>query len=86
MSIAVAAGIPLELFLAPTPLEPMRAWPEFQRSGWTDLYAFGIANTLDSAISHLLIGPIVGAIFGTFGGLLTLASRATGKIAEPPRA
>ncbi len=72
MSFAVCFGILLELYLAPYPLASMRFWPEFQRSGGTDLGAFAIANTLDSASSHLALGPIVGAICGAIG---TFAAR-----------
>ena len=36
MTLAVCAGTLLEFFLAPYPLEPMRQWAEFQRSGWND--------------------------------------------------
>jgi hypothetical protein len=31
--------------------------------------AFTIANTLDAAQSHLMIGPILGAIIGAFAGV-----------------
>jgi hypothetical protein len=75
MTIVVAAGFALEFFLSPTPPESMLSWPEFKRSGWTDVRAFAIANTLDAAFSHLLIGPVVAAIVGTAGSLLGRASR-----------
>jgi hypothetical protein len=75
MTIVVAAGFSLEFFLSPTPPESMLSWPEFKRSGWTDVQAFAIANTLDSAFSHLLIGPVVAAIVGTVGSLLGSSSR-----------
>ncbi|MFZ1087052.1 MAG: hypothetical protein WAN35_18975 [Terracidiphilus sp.] len=64
MTIAVFAGTLLEFLIAPIPVESMRAWAEFQRSGWNDLYAFSIANTIDEASNHLFIGPIVACIFG----------------------
>ncbi|HWZ01636.1 MAG TPA: hypothetical protein VNX17_11165 [Edaphobacter sp.] len=70
MTIVVAAGFALEFFLSPTPPESMLAWPEFKRSGWTDVHAFAIANTLDSAFSHLLISPVVAAIVGKVGSML----------------
>lgn len=70
MSLTVATGLALELFLAPRPLESMRSWGEFTRSGWTDLHAFAIANTLDAASSHLFIGPIIAAVVGTIGTFL----------------
>jgi hypothetical protein len=75
MTLAVATGFALDFFLSPTPPDSMLSWPEFQRSGWTDVRAFAIANTLDSAFSHLLIGPAVAAIVGTVGSLLGRTSR-----------
>jgi hypothetical protein len=67
MTIAVLAGTLIEFFIAPIPLESIRAWAEFQRSGWNDLYAFSIANTIDEASTHLFVGPIVACIFGAIG-------------------
>jgi len=75
MTLTVATGFALEFFLSPTPPDSMLSWPEFQRSGWTDVRAFAIANTLDSAFSHLLIGPAVAAIVGTVGSLRGRTSR-----------
>lgn len=70
MTIAVCFGTALELYLAPIPESSMLAWPEFRRSGWTDLHAFAIANTLDSIVSHLMVAPLVGLVVGAIGGLL----------------
>ncbi len=67
MTIVVLIGILLEWWIAPMPLESMRAWAEFQRSGWADLYAFSIANVLDSASSHLFVGPAIACLFGAAG-------------------
>jgi hypothetical protein len=67
MTIAALIGILMEWWIAPVPLESMRAWAEFQRSGGTDLYAFSIANVLDSASSHLLAGPLIACLFGIAG-------------------
>ena len=67
MTIAMLFGIVLTWWIAPVPLESMRAWAEFQRSGWNDLYAFSIANVLDSASSHLLAGPLIACLFGSAG-------------------
>ena len=80
MTVAVTAGFALEFFLAPWPPESMLSWGEFKRSGWTDIHAFAIANTLDAAFSHLLIGPLVAAVFGTGGSLL---GRASGDVPKP---
>jgi len=76
MTIAVLAGTLLELYIAPIPLDEMRTWIEFQRSGWNDLTAFSIANTLDEASTHLLVGPVVASLFGALGyGLSRLTRR-----------
>ena len=76
MTIAVLAGTLLELYIAPIPLGEMGTWVEFQRSGWNDLTAFSIANTLDEASTHLLVGPAVACLFGALGyGLSRLTHR-----------
>jgi hypothetical protein len=70
MSILVLFGFLLEFYVAPPKPEYVATWGEFQRSGWTDMQAFTIANTLYSAQSHLIVGPIVGATFGLIGGVI----------------
>jgi hypothetical protein len=64
-------GPVVEFYLATPQPEYVATWGEFKRSGWTDVHAIPIANTLDSAQSHLIIGPIAGAIFGAIGGVIT---------------
>jgi hypothetical protein len=76
MAIAVLAGALLEFFVAPIPLDEIKTWAEFQRSGWNDLSAFSIANTIEDAATHLLIGPLVACIFGLLGFALHRTSRA----------
>ena len=63
MLLTVTFGFTL-LYTSIPRLDYVATWPEFQRSGWTDVHAFTIANTLDSGFSHLLMGPVVGVIFG----------------------
>jgi hypothetical protein len=75
MSILVAFGFALEFYLATPKPEYVVTWAEFKRTGWTDVHAFTIANTLDSALSHLIVGPIVGAIMGGVGGVVTRIPR-----------
>jgi hypothetical protein len=70
MLIAVAAGFVVELLIVPPDVSGVAAWPEFKRSGWTDVRAFAIANTLDSGFTHLLIAPIVATIFGFVASVL----------------
>ncbi|MCU1262156.1 MAG: hypothetical protein JWO80_5041 [Bryobacterales bacterium] len=64
MSILVPFGFALEFYLVTPKPEYVATWGEFKRSGWTDVHAFTLANTLDSALSHLIAGPVVGAILG----------------------
>jgi hypothetical protein len=42
-------------------------WSEFKQSGWSNAHAFAIANSLEAVLSHLVIGPIAGTIFGILG-------------------
>ncbi|GAC1634867.1 MAG: hypothetical protein NVS4B2_21920 [Chloroflexota bacterium] len=52
--------------------------PDFLRSHWSDLRAFAIANSFDSAFSHLLGGLVVSTVVGGVGGLSALAADRTG--------
>ncbi len=70
MTIAVCLGTVFEWYVAPVPLESMRGWAEFQRSGWNDLAAFAIANTIDSITSHLIMAPLIALVFGAVGAAL----------------
>jgi hypothetical protein len=70
MLIAVAAGFMIEFFIAPPDPVAVSMWAEYRRSGWTDAHAFGLANTLDSGLTHLIIAPIVAMVFGGIGSLL----------------
>jgi hypothetical protein len=69
MLVLVAFGVALTFASVPS-ANYVSTWSEFRSSGWTDATAFGIANTFDSAYSHLLAGPIVGAITGGIGGII----------------
>jgi hypothetical protein len=69
MLMTVTVGFAL-LFSSIPRLDYVATWPEFQQSGWGDVHAFSIANTLDSGFSHLLIGPVVGALFGGVAGIV----------------
>ena len=82
MLLAVAGGFLIELLVAPADPAAVSMWAEYRRSGWTDPRAFGLANTLESASTHLFIAPIVAAVFGGVGSVLarfvkpTVGSRA----------
>jgi len=41
--------------------------PDYQRSGWTDVRAFAIANTFDAGFTHLWEAPIIAAVLGAAG-------------------
>ena len=71
MLLSVAAGFLLEFFLAPPSTAAVATWPEFLRSHWTDPRAFALANTCDSAFTHLLIAPIIAAILGSIASWLS---------------
>lgn len=77
MLIAVAGGFATEFFIRPPEPAYVSTWAEFKRSGWADTRAFGIANTLDSALTHLVIAPTVAVVFG--GGASLLAQLRFGK-------
>jgi hypothetical protein len=64
---AVTFGFVLMFFEVP-PLDYVATWEEFKQSGWTDVQAFAIANSLDSGFTHLLAGLVLGSIFGAMGG------------------
>jgi hypothetical protein len=77
MLLGVAGGFFVELLVAPPDPALVSTWAEFKRSGWTDPYAFGLANALGSGFTHLLIAPVVALVFGSFFSLLArfLSSR-----------
>jgi hypothetical protein len=69
MLLGVTAGLGIELLAPPLPAY-VATWAEFKRSGWTDAHAFALANTLDSAFTHLIVGPVVALVFGGVASLL----------------
>ena len=75
MLIAVLAGFLMQLFLTRPNLAEVARWAEYKRSGWADVQAFALANTLDSGFTHLLLAPLVAALFGTLGTLIVRTSR-----------
>jgi hypothetical protein len=84
MLIAVAVGFLIQFFLVPPKPEYVSTWSEFKRSGWTDPRAFGVANTLDSGFTHLIIAPVVALVFGGVASLLArFAPSRTAPIVAP---
>ena len=65
--LAVSFGFVLMFFEVP-PLDYVATWAEFRRSGWRDVHAFAIANSLDAGFTHLLAGFVLGSILGAIGG------------------
>src|SRR6202035_4350537 len=78
MLIAVCAGFLIEFFAAKPAPAYVVTWGEFKRSGWTDPRAFAIANTMDSAFTHLLAAPPVALLLGAVASYLTQSSAAKG--------
>jgi hypothetical protein len=72
--IAVFAGFLVEFFAAKPAPESIVTWGEFTRSGWTDPRAFAIANTMDSAFTHLLAAPPIALILGAVASYLAQSS------------
>jgi len=70
MLLAVTAGFLFELLLRPPDASSVATWAEFKRSGWTDVRAFAIANTLGAGFTHLVVAPFIAILFGCAGSLL----------------
>ena len=83
MLIAVAAGFVIQFFAAKPEPAYISTWAEFKRSGWTDARAFGLANTLDSAFTHLVVAPGVALIFGGVASFLARFSPSKETSAAP---
>jgi hypothetical protein len=65
--VAVTFGLILMTANIPSPAY-IATWREYLESGWTNARAFGIENSLEAALGHLMIGPAAGAVFGLIGG------------------
>ena len=64
---AVSFGFVLMFFKVPS-LDYVSTWAEFKQSGWSDVHAFAIANSLEAGFTHLLTGLVLGSIIGAIGG------------------
>lgn len=60
MTLGVAVGFAVQIFIARQNPAEVSNWAEYKRSGWTDPRAFALADTLDSALTHLVMAPLVG--------------------------
>jgi hypothetical protein len=65
--MAVSFGFALMFFEVPSP-GYVATWEVFKQSGWSDVHAFSIANSLDSGFTHLLCGLVLGSIIGAIAG------------------
>ncbi len=70
--MTVVFGLLLTYTSLPHLAQQLVADPDYLRSHWRDLRAFAIANSFDSAFSHLLGGLLIGVIVGAVGGCLGL--------------
>ncbi len=70
--IAIAFGFVLTYTSLPRLEQILAKDADFLRSHWSDMRAFAIANSFDSAFSHLMGALLVGGIVGTVGSLVGL--------------
>lgn len=70
--MTIAFGLLLTYTSLPHLEHQLVADPDFLRSNWRDLRAFAIANSFDSAFSHLLGGLLIGIIVGAMASCLGL--------------
>lgn len=68
--VVVTVGFLLVTIALPTVAHNIVGDPDFVRSGWTDARAFAIANTYDSAVTHLVEAPVIAAVLGSVGSAL----------------
>ncbi len=78
--LAITFGFVLTYTSLPTLEQQMVGDPDFLRSHWSDLRAFAIANSFDSAFSHLLGALLISALFGTVG---SATGRLTSRLRHP---
>lgn len=65
--MGVSFGFVLMFFNIPS-LDYVATWTEFKQSDWSDVQAFAIANSLEAGFTHLLVGLVLGTLFGAIGG------------------
>jgi hypothetical protein len=67
--LTVTYGLTLPLVALPRLRQQLTGDPDFLRSRWTDLHAFVLANSFDSAFSHLLGALLVSLTLGALGSV-----------------
>lgn len=67
VAVTLVLGFTLPFLALPTLARNIDGSPEYLASGWHDLSAFAVANTLDAGFTHLLVAPIVAVVTGFIG-------------------
>jgi hypothetical protein len=75
MVIGVCGGEIEEFFVHPAAASEVSRWAEFERSHWSDPASFQVANTMDSAATHLAMAPFVALILGSAGAAIGWVGR-----------
>ena len=82
--MVVNFGLVLKSANVPSPAY-VSTWSEFKQSGWSNAHAFAIANSLEAVLSHLVVGPVAGTVFGLLGaGIAKLLSGRSAFARFPP--
>lgn len=76
VTLTIGFGFTLAYLALPQLEHNIDGSPEYLQSGWRNLHAFAIANTLDAGFTHLLIAPIIATVVGTIGALAAGQRRA----------
>jgi hypothetical protein len=75
VAITLIFGFSLPYFALARLAHNIDGSPEYLSSGWHDLHAFAIANTLDAGFMHMLVAPVVAVVTGTLGAVAAGAGR-----------
>jgi hypothetical protein len=65
MALTIAFGFALAYLALPRLEHNIDGSPGYLQSGWQNVRAFAVANTLDAAFTHLMIAPIIATVTGT---------------------
>lgn len=86
--ITLTFGFLISLTSLPQLAHDMIGDPDYLRSGWSDPFAFAIANTFDAAFTHLVEAPIIAGVLGAVGGVAGwfIARRRSPESADRPHA
>jgi hypothetical protein len=73
VTATITIGLTQTWFALDTLARNLDGSPEYLASGWHDLPAFAIANTLDAAATHTLLAPTIAAIAAALAIAITAA-------------